>query len=829
MRSLIRFMNWPLRAKLAALFVVASLLPFGVATWINIGEARKRMTANTADLLAARADQLVQRLDTFHYGYQRSAGRIAHLPDIVQFSQARPEEFDQLRSNIRAVLGVWLDSDPRIRSVAILDASGRVKFSTEGPLIGVDLSYRRYVQEAMRGDTAISDIHLAEFEVGSVPTIAYLSPVFGPDRKAIGVVNISVRAAAFWDIIKVSNELAGPASFAVLFDHHGIRIAHTYSEEMMFHPGGRLDPALVDAIVAENRFGEKTRQLLEDVKSFPEQYDLARSDSPDREVFEGLAPVNQKVNYGIARRFELVPWTVFYMIPKESLDAQIAHMTGQKTLFAGAIVLIALLGGTLVATVILKPIRALTHTTEAIKGGNLAARVPTAYSDELGRLGTAFNSMAERIEVQAAALEKSRADLEVRVHERTAELMQTTKELAGEITERKQADVSLRKSEAQLQTIVENLGEGVVVSDLNGQLLHFNRAALDSHGYASLSECLRHMTDFADTFELSELDGTVLPLDQWPLARVLRGEILHAWEVRIRRLTTDWERVFGYGGTLVHDASGQPLMAILTISDITERKRAAEEILKLNTDLEQRVVERTAELQTANNELEAFSYSVSHDLRAPLRSLDGFSQALIEDCSAKLSPEDQDHLQRIRGASQRMGHLIDDLLNFSRLTRVEINRQVVDLSGMAREVVNELRAAEPERNATVVIQEGLVAEADPRLVRIALNNLFANAWKFTSKRPDARVEFGCDGENGDKAFFVRDNGVGFDMAHAGKLFGAFQRLHAMQEFPGTGIGLAMVQRIFRRHGGKAWAKGVVEEGATFYFSIPAPEGGMNGH
>ena len=386
-------------------------------------------------------------------------------------------------------------------------------------------------------------------------------------------------------------------------------------------------------------------------------------------------------------------------------------------------------------------------------------------------------------------------------------------------TARQQAADALRKSEAQLQTIVENLDEGVIVSDLKGQLLHSNRAAQVLHGHASLDECRHVLGEFSDTFELSGIDGTALSRDQWPLARILRGEKLRGVEVGIRRIHADWHRVFSYGGTLVQDARGQSLMAVVTISDITERRQAADLIHQLNTDLEQRVVERTTQLQTANNELEAFSYSVSHDLRAPLRSLDGFSQALLEDCADKLDPEGQDNLRRIRGASQRMGHLIDDLLNLSRLTRVEMNRQTVDLSKIAHEVADELRAAEPQREVSVVIAEGLVAQVDPQLLRIALTNLLSNAWKFTAKRPDARIEFGCAGEEGTKAFFVRDNGVGFDMAYAGKLFGAFQRLHAMNDFPGTGIGLVTVQRIIHRHGGRIWADSAVDAGATFHFTL----------
>jgi PAS domain S-box-containing protein len=429
------------------------------------------------------------------------------------------------------------------------------------------------------------------------------------------------------------------------------------------------------------------------------------------------------------------------------------------------------------------------------------ARAVKRSDDEIGLLTDAFNQMLSEIETVQFSLLKSN------------ESMQT------EIGERIRAEQELRKNEAQLQTIVENLDEGVVVSNLNGEVLHFNRAAFDLHGFTTLEECRRHLTDLADTFILSNMDGTELPADQWPLSRVLHGERLHEWEVRIRRVHGDWERIFSYGGTLVPDANGKPLMAVVTLSDVTERKRAAEEIRQLNMELEQRVVERTAQLQTANNELEAFSYSVSHDLRAPLRSLDGFSQALMEDSADVLNAEGQDNLRRIRAASQRMGQLIDDLLNLSRLTRVEMSKETVDLSKMAHDTVEELRAADRQRTAEVVIADGLTANADPRLLQVVMTNLLGNAWKFSGKNPNPRIEFGYGGENGNKAFFVRDNGAGFDMAYANKLFGAFQRLHAMHEFPGTGIGLAIVKRVINRHGGKVWAESAPDQGATFRFTL----------
>jgi two-component system, NtrC family, sensor kinase len=225
------------------------------------------------------------------------------------------------------------------------------------------------------------------------------------------------------------------------------------------------------------------------------------------------------------------------------------------------------------------------------------------------------------------------------------------------------------------------------------------------------------------------------------------------------------------------------------------------------------------ELEQKNNELEAFSYSVSHDLRAPLRSIDGFSKALLEDHAAQLDARGQDYLRRVRRATQRMGELIDDLLQLSRVGRADLRLRRVDLSSLARTVAAEIRRATPDRQAQFLIPDGVVADVDRGLLQVVFDNLLGNAWKFTAPAAQAIIEFGVEERDGVSRYFVRDNGVGFDMAYASKLFAPFQRLHSEIEFSGTGIGLATVRRIVERHGGRVWAEGAIDKGATVFWTL----------
>lgn len=384
--------------------------------------------------------------------------------------------------------------------------------------------------------------------------------------------------------------------------------------------------------------------------------------------------------------------------------------------------------------------------------------------------------------------------------------------VAGAITyyvhKRRQAESALLVSESAWRGLVESAPDAIVVVDERGHIEIANDQAEALFGYSRAELMGRPIESlmpqrYADRHVELRDDYT-----REPRARPMgEGRVLYG-----RRKDGSEFPVSISLSPLQVDGR---LRVISDIRDVTAEREAERHIRDLNTQL----VGQNDELERVNRELEAFSYSVSHDLRAPLRAIDGFSEILSQEYAQELDQRGKDYLQRVRKAAQKMGQLIDDLLNLSRIARAEIRFQDVDLSAMAADVLRELEQQEPEREVEVLVQENIQVRGDSRLLRIVLDNLFANAWKFTRDKPDARILFGMERQEDELVYYIRDNGAGFDMAYADRMFGAFQRLHDASEFPGTGIGLATVQRVIHKHGGRIWAHGESGAGASFYFTL----------
>jgi PAS domain S-box-containing protein len=384
--------------------------------------------------------------------------------------------------------------------------------------------------------------------------------------------------------------------------------------------------------------------------------------------------------------------------------------------------------------------------------------------------------------------------------------------IVRDITARKEAELAKQQVEARYRTLVNNLPVGVYrnTPGNSGCFLEVNPAMVEIFEAKTTQELMAH----------SVSDLYCNPDDRKTFNdKMLQQGFVSAEEAHLKTLTG---REFDAAITAVakKDVAGQMYFDGI-VEDISERKRTERQIQQLNDSLNF----RSTELEAINQELEAFSYSVSHDLRTPLRAMDGFSRTLLKDYGNVLDEKGRDRLNRVRAAAQRMSELIDDLLKLSRVTRTEVKWESVDLSSCANNIADELRDGEPEREVEFLIQPDLNTHGDARLLQVVMSNLLGNAWKFTGLRNDAKIEVGAKVNGGGMTYYVRDNGAGFDMSYADKLFGAFQRLHDTNEFSGTGIGLATVQRVINKHGGKIWADSAVDEGATFYFNLG--QGGNN--
>jgi len=373
---------------------------------------------------------------------------------------------------------------------------------------------------------------------------------------------------------------------------------------------------------------------------------------------------------------------------------------------------------------------------------------------------------------------------------------------------------ALTRSDALRAALLESALDCVITMDADGNIADFNPAAERTFGYRQCDVIGQPLCDIIIPPDLRDAHRAGLAAYH----RDGRERVLNR-RLEMRGMRADGSE-FPAALTIVATRHDGVVFFTAHLRDLSDQKQAEENLLRLNAELEDRVRRRTVQLQAAIDELEAFSYSVSHDLRAPLRSIAGFSQALLEDAGTTLPADAKEDLARIRAATQRMGHLIDDLLSLAMLSRAPLTREPIDLSDLATRILGELGAQSPHRSVAGTVAANMTAAGDPRLLRVVLENLLTNAWKFTSRREHACIEVGyTDREDVATVFYVRDNGVGFDPRYADKLFGPFQRLHHVRDFPGTGIGLATVRRIVQRHGGRVWAESHVGQGACFFFTL----------
>lgn len=775
-----------LRFRLMLLVLVAGLPGIGLIIYNGMEQQRyERLHAQEnalrlANLVSVETEQLVQRTRRL-------------LMSVAQF----PAVLNRDSRNCTGILENLRVTHPHYTSLVVTDPSGEMFCESRANGNAINLADRDYFQRAIRTrDFVVSDFLFSR--VTGKPSLAFAYPAIdrGGELKAVIIAALDLSRLE----MNLSAARLPAGSTLSIIDSKGRVLARWPEQEGWI---GRETPET-----------EIVRRVIKQREGVTEA--VGMDGVPRLYGFRPLSPDQQTI-------------FVYVGIPQETAYAPVAAALFRNLTALGAVLALALLAALFFGQVfIMRGVTSLVDTTKHLARGDLSVRTAgmSARGDEIGYLAGAFDEMAEIM--QQRELERNKAEEEIRKNAARSQLLA---DISEEFIKAGPDFVLVLSSVTQ--RVAQWFGDACFIHLLTEEG-DMSEASPVYHSYPVRPD--RDHTPFSS----SERDGLAL------LAQVVRtgdsitipmedpccipaglSERLKCQSLLIVPMRAD-ERVIGTL-TMVrnrpdrpHTVEDESLVQYLAdrAAISVANARLVEIVHRLNAELEERVKERTTQLMAANKELEAFAYSVSHDLRAPLRAIDGFSGILLEKYATLLDAKGANYLQRTRSAAQRMGQLIDDLLNLSRLTRKEMQWTKVDLSSLAYEIETELRESQPDRAVEFLVQDELVVPGDAHLLRAALENLLENAWKFTGNNDRARIEFSLVIKDDEPVFCVSDNGAGFDMEYADQLFGAFQRLHAMTEFPGTGIGLAIVQRVIHRHGGRIWAEGAVGKGATFYFKFP---------
>jgi len=758
-RPIIMQKRWSIRTYLWLLALAVAIPCAGLLIYTILSEARHdqdQVATTTLSLAQLVGSQTKQFLGDA----ENLATKLSQSPTIRAMDpNQRDPMFDQ-----------FIDLHPQFANLVVCDTSGKVIHSAIVPPADKSLDLVR----AQWSDAVLLN---GRFTVGK-PIIGRLThrwvcvlgcPIRNQDGKVIGVLGMPVDLARFNVAVNPVN--LPPNSTITIIDREGTII--------MRSPG------------SQTWIGKPARgmEIADFVLANEEGHRIAGGDRDETRIY-GFTSIHK------------AGWHVYVGIPASFAFAS-AKINMLRTTLAGASLLCAVVAAVIfLGRHINEPVNALFRAATDAAEGRPQTVALVSGPREIAAVAEEFNRMLAVRKQKELEIQQLNLELEQRVKERTAALEKTNAELTREIAVRKRTQEALRNHRQELQDYIDGMSTMNAKVAPDGKILLVNKTAREASGLAP--EVLLK-TNF--------LEG-----QWWTFDPSVEQRVLSAFASACGGAPVNYdEKFFVFGKVIdinfslipVRGEKGEVEYIVAEGRDITQRKQA-----------EAALAERTLQLEGANKELEAFSYSVSHDLRAPLRGIDGFTKALLEDYADKLGDEGRQYLQRVRGAAQRMAHLIDDLLELSRISRSAMRHDVVDLSLTANQIAAGLKEANPERSVNFTVQPDLTVPGDARLMRVMLENLLNNAWKFSRDRNPAQIEFGAEEVNSQKAFFVRDNGAGFDMAYLDKLFGAFQRLHSAEEYEGTGIGLATVQRIIHRHGGRVWAEGAIDKGATFYFTVP---------